>query len=295
MSQYKISDLENLSGIKSHTIRIWEQRYGLLEPHRTETNIRYYDDEHLRKLLNTVTLIDAGYKISAVGGLTVPAIEKEIEKLSLSADIGIKESIFINQLITAGLEYNEEKFAHHFEELINTFGFIAGYEKVIYPMLEKIGFLWLANDLNPAQEHFITTLIKQKAYAAINDLPIVNNSKQNWLLFMPENDHHDMGLLVSSYILRKSGYKVCFLGADVPYSSVVEAANFNKSTHLLFFVVARQKEGDIESLQKNISKDFKTQTTVICCSKNIAKALPNTSNQIKISSFKGFFDLIQSK
>ncbi|MDF1673287.1 MAG: MerR family transcriptional regulator [Vicingaceae bacterium] len=295
MANYKISDLENLSGIKSHTIRIWEQRYGILEPHRTETNIRYYDDKHLRKLLNIVTLLDAGYKVSAVGDLTIPDIEKEIEKLSLSADIGIKEGIFINQLITAGLEYNEQQFILHFENLINTFGFIGGYEKVIYPMLQKIGMLWLANDLNPAQEHFISTLVKQKAYAAIDSLPLVSKSKQNWLLFMPENDHHDLGLIISSYILRKSGVKVCFLGADVPYTNVVEAANFNKSTHLLFFVVARQKAGEIESLQKNISKDFKSKTSIICCSKEVADSLPNKSNITKITSFKGFLDLIQVK
>jgi DNA-binding transcriptional MerR regulator len=295
MSFYKISDLENLSGIKSHTIRIWEQRYGMLEPLRTDTNIRYYDDNQLRKLLNVVSLINAGNKISAVAKLTVEEIEHRIESISNSNDIGLKEGIFINQLITAGLSYNESEFNKHYKETVETFGFIEAYGKVIYPMLQKIGYLWRSDDLNPAQEHFVSTLLKQKVYTAIDNLKVKKTKNTKWLLFMPEHDHHDLGLLISSYVLKSVGMNVTFLGADVPFDNLKQAYDVLNPSHLLLFVVARHKKGSIEELQKNLSQHMKGAQSVICCTDETAKALPTILNQLVITSYSDFLDLINSK
>jgi len=166
----------------------------------------------------------------------------------------LKEGILINQLITAGLGYNEFDFDKHYKEAVDAFGFIEAYGKVIYPMLQKVGYLWQSNDLNPAQEHFISTLLKQKVYTAIDNVDVKITKSPKWLLFMPENDHHDLGLLISSYVLKSSGVEVTFLGADVPFENLKQAYDLLNPSHLLLFVVARHKNGKIEELQKKLKQ-----------------------------------------
>jgi len=231
MDRYKISELERLSGIKAHTIRIWEQRYNILQPLRSDGNIRLYDGGQLKKLLNVATLIKAGNKISAISQLSQEEINQRIESLSSIVGEGIKEEMLINQMMSSGLSFDEKSFEKAFSNSILSFGLISAYKKVFYPLLNKMGLLWSLTEINPSQEHFISNLIKQKMFAAIDALSPTSNESEKWLLFLPENETHELGLLVSNYILRSNNKEVCYLGADVPRENLMDVARRINPTH----------------------------------------------------------------
>lgn len=287
MGKYKISDLEKLSNVKSHTIRIWEQRYGLLEPSRTDTNIRYYDDSQLRKLLNVVSLINAGHKISHIGKLSISEIENKVANI-IDTDSDNKDDAIINKLVTSGLTYNEELFNEYYNKSIKSYGLIESYKKIFYPLLEKVGLLWRVNDLNPAQEHFISNLLKQKFHAGIDEISSSTNNKQSWLLFLPENDHHDIGLTIANIILKKNKKKVLNLGADVPLENLLHVIENAKPTHLLMFLVTPQPYKYIGNILSTIHKNHSDKKLIICCNADYAQNLNFKKNQIAITSFDDF-------
>ena len=292
MSKYKISDLEKLSGVKSHTIRIWEQRYKVLTPLRTETNIRYYDDEQLRKLLNVVSLMKSGVKISTIGKLTDEEINIKILALANTGGIGVKEETLINQMVSAGLSYDEAAFEKTFSNSILSFGLMNAYQKVFYPMLIKIGLLWSTTELSPAQEHFLSNLIKQKIFAAIDALAPPSDQSENWLLFLPEGEQHDLGLLIANYGLRAKGKKVIYLGANVPIENLYLVAEQVEPTHYLTFSVRSNEHDSINKYLSSMNKEFNNPPINICCSNYTADNLELSSNQKIISSFQEFLNLI---
>lgn len=293
MGKYKISDLENLSGIKAHTIRIWEQRYNILEPLRTETNIRYYDDEQLKKLLNVVTLINAGNKISMISKLSSNEILERIESIASIGGPGIKEESLINQLISSGLTYNELLFEKAFSNSILSFGVTGAYEKVLYPMLNKLGLLWLTEEMNPSQEHFVSNMIRQKLFAAIDSLNPADESDETWMLFLPEGELHELGLLVANYILRSKGKNVCYLGADVPLHNLVDAVKEVKPSHLLLFNVRQNREEDMQLWLNEMHQQLKYKILYKCCSKESAQILQVNKKQKLITDFHEFMEIAQ--
>ncbi|MFT7114321.1 MAG: DNA-binding transcriptional MerR regulator [Candidatus Azotimanducaceae bacterium] len=292
MSRYKISDLEKLSGIKAHTIRIWEQRYTILSPLRTETNIRYYDDAQLTKLLNVVSLMKSGVKISAISKLTAEEINARVESLTNIGDVGIKEETLINQLLSAGLSYDEASFEKTFSSSILSFGLMDAYQKVFYPMLIKIGLLWTTARLSPAQEHFVTNLIRQKIFAAIDALAPPSDLSENWLLFLPEGEQHDLGLLIANYGLRASGKKVIYLGPNVPLENLYSIAKQVEPSHYLTFSVSSNDHESINEYLASMNKKFKNPPIHICCSNYTADNLKLSSNQKIIANFQEYLDLI---
>ena len=200
---YSIRDLEKLSGIKAHTIRIWELRYGLLTPSRTDTNIRHYSNEDLRKLLNVSSLLQKGIKISHISKLS----SKQIDEQAASAQT--KESIAEDYLPSAQhalmialFEFNEESFNKAFSLSVLKFGFADAMFKVLYPVLDKIGALWSSGEIVPAQEHFISNLVKQKLFSATDSLMINADKKDTFILFLPEGELHEIGLLLTNYLRR---------------------------------------------------------------------------------------------
>lgn len=294
MAKYKISDLEKLTGVKSHTIRIWEQRYKVLTPLRTETNIRYYDDQQLIKLLNVVSLMKSGIKISAISKLTDEEINTKILTFANFGGVGVKEETIINQMVSAGLSYDEASFEKAFSNSILSFGLINTYHKVFYPMLIKIGLLWTTAELNPAQEHFITNLIKQKIFAAIDALSLPSDKTENWILFLPEGEQHDLGLLIANYGLRAKGKKVIYLGANVPLENLYIIAKQVEPTHYLTFSVRYNAHDSINKYLASMNKEFKNPPIHICCSMDTADNLELSSNQKIIPSFQDFFNLISA-
>lgn len=293
MGTYKISDLENLSGIKAHTIRIWEQRYGVLTPLRTDTNIRYYDDDQLKKLLNVVSLVKAGNKISNISKLSEEELNSHIVSLGNLGGTGVKEEMLINQLISAGLSYDENSFEKAFSNSILSFGLMAAYQKVFYPMLVKIGFLWSTSELMPAQEHFVSNLVRQKMFAAIDSLNPPSNTTEKWVLFLPEGELHDIGLLIANYGLRAKGVSVIYLGDNVPQENLYEVAKNMHPTHYLTFVVKQNQQFILNNYLRTMEKEFNHPNVYICCDKSTEGALTLSKNQHTICSFDAFQALIQ--
>ena len=294
MGNYKISDLENLTGVKAHTIRIWEQRYNILTPLRTETNIRYYDDEQLKKLLNVVSLMNAGNKISTISKLDKDEIKTRIESLINVGGAGIKEEMLINQMINAGLSYDESVFEKAFSNSILSYGLLESYKRVLYPMIVKIGLLWSTTELMPAQEHFISNMIKQKMFAAIDSLNEVIDDSEHWLLFLPEKEQHELGLLIANYGLRLKGKKVTYLGENVPIDNLHEIAQIIKPTHYLTFSVKQNQNKRIQEFLNTIDKEFGKPSFYLCCNNELSNDLILNPNQYIISSFESFQDIIES-
>ena len=294
MGKYKISDLENLTGVKAHTIRIWEQRYNILTPLRTETNIRYYDDGQLKKLLNVVSLMNAGNKISTISKLDKDEIKTRIESLINVGGAGIKEEMLINQMINAGLSYDESVFEKAFSNSILSYGLLESYKRVLYPMIVKIGLLWSTTELMPAQEHFISNMIKQKMFAAIDSLNEIIDDSEHWLLFLPEKEQHELGLLIANYGLRLKGKKVTYLGENVPIDNLHEIAQNIKPTHYLTFSVKQNQNKRIQEFLNTIDKEFGKPSFYLCCNNELSNDLTLNPNQYIISSFESFQKIIES-
>jgi DNA-binding transcriptional MerR regulator len=293
MAKYKISDLEQICGVKAHTIRIWEQRYKVLVPLRTETNIRYYDDKQLLKLLNIVSLMNAGNKISVISKLSEKEFNKEIKNLGETGSLGIKEEMLTNQLISSGLAYDEEGFEKALSNSILSFGLLQSYNKVFYPMLVKLGFLWSSSELTPSQEHFVSNLIKQKMFAAIDALEPASIRTEKWVLFLPEAEMHDIGLLIANFMLRSKSVKVIYLGENVPIKNLYQVAENVKPTHYLTFAVRQNQQKMFNKYLTEMKNRFGDPNIFICCDTSFGEKLNLSDNQHAITSFDSFINVIK--
>ncbi len=236
MNNFSISDMSRYSGILPHTIRIWEQRYNTLKPSRSEGNTRYYDGNQLRRLLNIVSLMEDGYKISGLSALKDAVIQDMVyEKESIHVEAPFKH--FILQLISAGLNYDEFQFEKIFSSCIARFDFQETYVNIICPLLQQLGIMWSCEKALPPQEHFLSNLLRQKFFSAINELPPGTKSNNTWLLFLPEDEYHDIGLLYAHYLLRLAGEKVIYLGASMQAETIFEVLKSVKVKNLLMFRV----------------------------------------------------------
>jgi len=229
MYSFTIKDLENLSGIKAHTIRIWEQRYSFLKPARTGTNIRFYSNDELKKLLNVALLNKFGFKISHIDKMNEGEIREKI--LSLNQMEAQQERI-VNTLIQNMVDLDMESF----EEVLDNFITARGIEKtilqIIFPYLEKIGILWLTNHINPAQEHLVTNIIRQKLIVGIESINTNIKINKTVLLFLPEGEYHELGLLFMNYLLKSKGVCTIYLGCSIPLSDVDYVARLKKPDYL---------------------------------------------------------------
>ncbi len=224
LSKYSIKDLEHLSGIKAHTIRAWESRYKLIEPHRTATNIRYYVDEDLKRILNVSVLVKAGHKISKVANMSPEQINSAV--LDAGRYQGNYESQ-ITALKKAMLDYDEYLFDSVFDKCLIQFGTDETLTKILAPYIHQIGVLWQTCSISVSNEHFVSNLVKQKMFSIIDQtaVPQPDKAKRSYLLYLPSNELHELGLLYLYYYLRKSGYRVIYLGQSVPIQYVKEVAD----------------------------------------------------------------------
>lgn len=215
MGHYSIKELEGLTGIKAHTIRIWEKRHQLIEPQRTPTNIRFYSDDDLKKILNVSILYNQGYKISKIAKLSSNELQREVNEI---ADNNQPEKeIFIDRLMVSMVEMDEPRFEEIINQCISKHEFKQTITEVIYPFLRKIGTLWLSNNINPAQEHFISNLIRQKIIVAIDKVTKAPKADaQKIVLFLPEKEMHEIGLLFIHYMVKERGCRTLYLGQNVP-------------------------------------------------------------------------------
>lgn len=253
MNQYTISDLEKLSGIRAHTIRMWEQRYNLLTPDRSDTNIRSYNDDQLRKLLNVVTLKNAGEKISKIGALSEEELNARISSIARGRELpGVQYEALINEIVTASLRFDEKGFLSAFTSGVLRYGMHGTYLNIILPALSKVGLFWGASEITPAQEHFTSCLIRQKLCAATDALP-EPDTDEHWLLLLPDDEEHEIGLLFAQYLLKANGKHVIYLGQRVPTDNIELVAEIVKPSHLLYFVVRHRSIAEIALLADHIA------------------------------------------
>jgi len=217
--KFSIKDLENLSGIKAHTIRIWEKRYSLLEPERTDTNIRYYSLYSLRKLLNVAFLNKNGYKISKIANFSENEFNNSLQVIVNSE---VSKDDFINNLKISMLNFDVLHFEDTYQRAINEFNFSKVFNDYFIPFLSDIGLLWQSGSINPTHEHFISNLIKQKTLLQIEKFQLLKPrfNEKLFILFLPDNEVHDLGLTYIHYEILKRGYKAIMLGSSVPLESL---------------------------------------------------------------------------
>jgi DNA-binding transcriptional MerR regulator len=220
MQEFSIKDLETFTGIKAHTIRMWEQRYGILEPQRTSTNIRYYTDDDLKKLLNISLLNALGYKISKIAEMTDDAIQEVIKEASQHQS---KEQHYLNMLKISMLNYDEELFYSVTDSYIEEQGVEATFVGLLIPFMMQVGLLWLTSAICPAQEHFISNLIRQRLFSLVDGLK-GNEVREEvpFIMYLPQGEIHDISLLVIHYMAKARGYRSIFLGQSVPFDDLLE-------------------------------------------------------------------------
>lgn len=234
MGKYSIKDIETLTGVQAHTIRIWEQRYGILKPERSDTNIRSYSDEQLKYVLNLSFLNKHGIKISKLASMDNSQIVKEIEKLSDSAEYN---NVSILGMQSAMIDFDKNKFEKIFSSCILRDGILKTMTQVIIPFLQKIGTLWATNSINPAQEHFITNLIRKKLLVAIDSIIPENNvNSKKILLYMPEGEYHEIPLLMTYYIIKRYHHDALYMGASLPLNDLRKAIEFVKPDYIVSMV-----------------------------------------------------------
>ncbi len=240
-----------LTDISAHTLRKWESRYSFLEAKRTETNIRFYTDDQIKKLLNISILIRHGYRISKIDKMTIDEIHNIVTELSKNDD----KDIDIKSLSASMIEMNENLFEDILNENIRKFGLLDTVTELLYPFLVHIGILWGTNKIMPAQEHFISSIIRKKIFSKVDALPQPETNAKKIVLFLPEGEHHEIGLLLAYYIARNLGWRVFYLGQNVPTTNINQVIKITKPDMLLTIVVTLAKEKAVNILNK-ISSDF---------------------------------------
>ena len=216
MAEYKIRDLEVLSGIKAHTIRIWEKRYTLFSPERTDTQIRTYSDDDLTRCINISILNRCGFKISKIATMS----DREIHDHVMECNGKNAEDVAIERLIVALIEMDEHLFHDTLNDLIQSVGLTLTFTDKLIPFLDRIGIMWLVGTINPAQEHFMSNLIRQKVISETDRLPIPQKKTVDALLFLPEHEQHEISLLFYNFMLRDKGFSTVYLGQSVPYDAL---------------------------------------------------------------------------
>lgn len=278
MNSYHISDLERLTGIKAHTLRVWERRYKLIQPHRTDTNIRYYDDEQVKKLLKVSSLLEHGFKISKISALSEKQLNLQIQELEKVAPGDVITTNFINDLTAAMLTFDEPGFEKTFSSAVVRFGMYEAMVKVIYPFLKRTGLMWSSNETMPVQEHFATAIIRRKLIVAIDGLPSPSKKSRSFILFLPTEEWHETGLLLSDYLIRAKGYKTIYLSQNVPIGNLQEVINNIRPTHLLTLYISRQDLDKLHTEMFNLAVKNKNCEVLIGGSKDLIESVKKAKN-----------------
>ena len=244
MQTFSIRDIENLSGIKAHTLRVWEQRYGLIMPARRESRHREYTNEDLKHILRVSYLYHHGYKISRIAGMS----PEEINALSLDYNQHSSFDVFINQFIEAALDFDEDRFEEVFNSLILHLGFEKAFIHVVYPFLQKLGMLWMTGNILPAQEHFSSHIIRKKIILAIDALTMVPDKQaEKIILFSPFGEYHEIPLLLIHYLLKKSGNPIVYFGIDISIDELKLYVAGNPTCMLYFHMITNFTEMEPEA------------------------------------------------
>lgn len=255
MAVYSISDLEKLTGVKTHTIRIWEKRYNLIEPQRTPTNIRYYNDEDLRLLMNVVLLNKNGYKISHIAEMNAEEVNRIVRRLTASREDN-RDNI-IDALTLAMIDLDEVKFNSIVDNSIREKGMENTTIQLLFPLLDKIGVLWLAGTIKPAMENFITILIRQKLISAIDQIkPDSYLNSKKFLIYMPEGETQELSFLFIHYMILSRGFRVINLGNNITLYDLQDAYKIHKPPYIFTMINEAATKIDLQTYLSEIEKLF---------------------------------------
>lgn len=251
-----------MSGIKAHTIRIWEQRYGIIKPKRTPTNIRYYSSSDLKTLLKIARLRENGFKISRIASMTSQEINQQIGTLDVQESDDLRN--YVHFLTSAMIDLDEDLFERTLSTCILQLGLETTMYEVIHPFLIKIGTMWQTEAINPAQEHFISCLLRQKLIVAIDGQKTRNLDKsKRFMLYLPEGELHELTLLFSCYMLRKCGHQVIYLGQNLPFNDMRTAFNVYHPDFLLCICTNFPTKDDMQYYIDQLSVSFPNTTILL--------------------------------
>jgi MerR family transcriptional regulator, light-induced transcriptional regulator len=260
MSTYSIKDLEQISGIKAHTIRIWEQRYQFLQPSRTSTNIRTYSSSELKTILNVSLLNKYGFKISHIDKMTSEQMEEKI--LSINQMDAQKDRV-VNNLIKEMVSLNMVNFEHQLDIYIAQKGIEKTITEIIFTFLERVGILWITNHINPAQEHLATNVLRQKIIYGIEKLPPVSKYSKRVILFLPEAEYHEIGILFVHFLLKQNGIYIDYLGANVPMVDLDYLVKTVKVDYLFCHLTSPAKKFKFDKFISQLTEISKVSTVVL--------------------------------
>lgn len=291
MASYSIKELENLSGIKAHTIRIWEKRYNIIVPARTETNIRYYNDNNLKRLLNIAILNRYGMRISTIAKLSDTEMSDKV--MNVSSDTSNSETN-IENLVVAMVEMDEYKIDRIFSRYIMHEGFEKSVTHLIFPFFEKIGLLWQTGSINPAHEHFVSNIFRQKLMVAIDNVVFPENKNDNkFILFLPEGEFHELALLYYNYLIKKSGKKVYYLGSSVPYQDLEETNKRVNADCLFTSLTSSLNKAEVKKYLLKLSQTFPLQKIFITGLQVKEGLIDLPKNVIKVLTTNDFIEKLK--
>lgn len=291
-SVFNIKDLENLSGVKAHTIRIWEKRYNILAPMRTDTNIRVYDIENLQKLLNITTLHSFGYKISTISKLPpekLPIMVKEVlSNKSMSGHV-------LNSFKMAMMNFDQSLFLNTYNTVLQEKSFREIFYDYFLPLLDEIGYLWQTNTITPAHEHFVSYLIKQKLASNTEKLilqPPVK-TENTYVLYLPMNEIHELGLMFLNYELLLNGYKTIFLGESVPISSLADVKKYFDNIIFVTYITVSPAQDEVNSYIDELKKEILQSNISLHVLGRNGKFIRNETLSDKVQVFDSIRDYIE--
>ena len=289
MSKYTIEQFSQITGLNKILIRTWENRYNFVEPIRTETNIRYYTDDMLTKGIKYSILVENGHKISKL----IKAEEKEINLLidnilNETKDEETKNKIYISKFVQSAIYFDQKLFDDTYKKCVKEIGLIEFYSDVLLKTMNEIAVLFLNSDINPAHEHFLSENIRRKLSNETEKIKIKKDRNKEWVLFLPENEFHDISLMFTNYILKSYGYKTTYLGQNVPRESLI--STYKDNTNYVFFIIAKKTDNFITNLFEFLSDNFKNAEIYFISGRN--NLTIEKSNIKQIRSFNEFVQLL---
>ncbi|TAH02433.1 MAG: MerR family transcriptional regulator [Sphingobacteriales bacterium] len=292
MKTFSISDIENLTGIKAHTIRVWEQRYNFIAPKRTSTNIRYYDDDDLCLFLNISTLSENGYKISKISQMSAHEICELVNTLQQDY---YNVNVQVQTLSNAMLKMDEAEFDDIFDKCIADLGVQQTIETIIFPFMRKVGFMWQVNTINIAHEHFATHKIEQRLIAETAFLKHKKKIKKiKYLLFLPPNETHQVGLLYTQYLLKLEGHQTLYLGQNLPFDSLKEAVTYFEPDFALTALTIANPNYDTLTLINKLLVNIGNAKLFVAGALIHNVVLPENPNLIPINNMSAFKESIEN-
>ena len=288
---FSIKDLENLSGIKAHTIRIWEKRYDILQPMRTDTNIRLYDLASLQKLLNITLLHDYGYKISKIATYPqdkIPSLVREIISSKTA------KSHAISEFKMAMMNFDQELFFNTYNWLIAEKSFKEIFHQVFIPLMNELGLLWQSDTITPAHEHFISYLIKQKLLINTEKLQILKQTKLDkvFVLSLPMNEIHELGLMYLNYEILLHGYKTIYLGESMPIENLKDLKNHFDSIIFVSYLTVQPERDMLDGYLQKMSEELLDETTKLWYIGRMVEFIKKEELPERITTFNSITELV---